>query len=435
MVYLGYYGAWQADCVVSEWGEWTGCSQTCYSATNLPKANGGLRGMQTRYRQVLQGGEGTQHQARRRRLFWTGGDGGSGGGSGSGMHGHTPPVRGFTGASAHGYKPCPALSETRQCDTANCPIDCQVGNWDAWGPPCDVSSAITSSGQCDGSKQQQSRRREITRPSYYGGRDCGVLVQTRGCWQDEYATKGGSSNGVKSKFKYPTRSCVGRGPSRLCGGSTRPHTKRSGGKSDNGWQIFTEMDIQGGAIYTDVDTSQCMFGAVNVKAEVPQYVIALGNVDTYDPRYHYHEKSASGNSNNHNDNSLIQSEESGGHYHGPGITGGASVSIPTATGFRVILTAARAAHSHSSVRHSSAELLEAAVRESWYVSWAADSGTNVGLTVARATNWRQVDVDGDSSTSSAGNGNGMARLRACKKCVLYADIDSRRNQVHVYVFT
>ena len=77
------------DCRVGGWGNYSSCSLTC-----------GTGGVQWRYRSPLS------------------------------------PV-------LHGGKPCPSLSQQRQCNFYACPIDCQVGEWGKWG----VCSRTCGGGQ------------------------------------------------------------------------------------------------------------------------------------------------------------------------------------------------------------------------------------------------------------------------------------------------
>lgn len=72
------------NCVVSDWGTWGTCSQSC----------------------------------------------------GSGEHDRQ---RSATTLPAHGGKLCPALMQTQHCNTHACPVDCMFGAWGSWGEcsePC-----------------------------------------------------------------------------------------------------------------------------------------------------------------------------------------------------------------------------------------------------------------------------------------------------------
>jgi hypothetical protein len=200
-----------------------------------------------------------------------------------------------------------------------------------------------------------------------------------------------------------------------------------------------------GKIYMDVDTGHCGFAAppsshgsaseppssggiaagfaaTTATATVPQYVISVANMDsTYDVHYRFHDISTGAGAGAGAD------AGAGLHYHGPGVTGATSVVTPTVNSFRVILTTARDAVMSSSVSSSSSSsplsdlLLETAIQQGWFVTWAADTGTNAGLTVGHRTEWKQYyhsDGDGD------GDGDGQDHYG---ENVLYTDIDTTRN--------
>ncbi len=103
------------DCVLSDWGPWSECSATC---------GGGTR---TRTRTVL-----------------------------------VP--------AQYGGAPCGALSETENCNTQPCPIDCVLSGWSAWSE-CSVI--------CGGGTR--TRARTVLVPAQYGGAPCGALSETENC--------------------------------------------------------------------------------------------------------------------------------------------------------------------------------------------------------------------------------------------------------------
>lgn len=111
-------GPTPVNCQVSDWSAWSACSASC----------GG--GVQTRTRSI------------------------------------TTPAQ-FGGAA------CPALSETRACNTQSCapdPIDCQVSDWSDW-------SACSAS--CGGGVRV--RNRSILVPAQFGGQSCPATQQTEAC--------------------------------------------------------------------------------------------------------------------------------------------------------------------------------------------------------------------------------------------------------------
>jgi hypothetical protein len=103
------------DCVVSEWGSWLTCSKAC----------GG--GEQSQTRTVV-----------------------------------TP--------AAYGGKACPVLSQSQQCNSQPCPVNCVVSDWSAFGE---------CSTRCGGGVQSQSRT--VVTPAANGGVECPALAQSQPC--------------------------------------------------------------------------------------------------------------------------------------------------------------------------------------------------------------------------------------------------------------
>jgi len=69
-----------------------------------------------------------------------------------------------------GGKTCPHLSEARGCNTKACPIDCEPSDWNTW-MPCTKSC---------GTGTQMQTRHEL-RSAAYGGKLCGALREFRDC--------------------------------------------------------------------------------------------------------------------------------------------------------------------------------------------------------------------------------------------------------------
>lgn len=107
------------DCVVSAFGPWTSCSQSCSS--------GDVSGKQSRQRE-----ETTSPEA--------------------------------------GGKACPVLEENRQCNTRSCPEDCELGAWDEW-----TGCAV----KCGGGLK--SRTRPVIRQAGSGGKPCAHKEEKTEC--------------------------------------------------------------------------------------------------------------------------------------------------------------------------------------------------------------------------------------------------------------
>ena len=84
--------------------------------------------------------------------------------------GYQKRTRVVTVPSAYQGKPCPVLQDGRACGAAACPVDCNVGAWDAWSS-CAVS--------CGGASQQ--RERSVLRAALHGGAACPATTATRPC--------------------------------------------------------------------------------------------------------------------------------------------------------------------------------------------------------------------------------------------------------------
>ena len=79
-------------------------------------------------------------------------------------------ARTITQEAKYGGNECPPLSETQDCNTQPCPINCEVGKWSEWSE---------CSAKCGGGKQ--SRARTITQEAKYGGNECPPLSETQDC--------------------------------------------------------------------------------------------------------------------------------------------------------------------------------------------------------------------------------------------------------------
>jgi hypothetical protein len=65
---------------------------------------------------------------------------------------------------------CPALSDTATCNSFNCPVDCAMAEWEAWGL-CDSECGFGTA----------TRFRAITQEAAYGGAACPSVFDTKHC--------------------------------------------------------------------------------------------------------------------------------------------------------------------------------------------------------------------------------------------------------------
>jgi len=78
--------------------------------------------------------------------------------------------RSVTTHAAHGGAACPALTESRSCNTHNCPVDCVVNEYGAW------STCTRSCGH-----GTQTRTRTVQTPRAHNGAVCPALEETTPC--------------------------------------------------------------------------------------------------------------------------------------------------------------------------------------------------------------------------------------------------------------
>merc|ERR1719245_2257904 len=73
-------------------------------------------------------------------------------------------------AAANGGAACPPLENMQPCNLQSCPVDCEVGDFGAWGD-CSVT--------CGGGIQK--RKRSITTDAAHGGNACPALEEEQEC--------------------------------------------------------------------------------------------------------------------------------------------------------------------------------------------------------------------------------------------------------------
>jgi hypothetical protein len=87
---------------------------------------------------------------------------------GSGLQSRT---RSVTRNAAHGGAACPTLVEEQPCNTEQCPVDCQTTQWSDWGD----CTATCASGV------QQRHRSIVAGTPKSGGQPCPALIDSRAC--------------------------------------------------------------------------------------------------------------------------------------------------------------------------------------------------------------------------------------------------------------
>lgn len=159
------------DCLLSDWSAWGNCSSWCGS------------GEQTRQRHILraarEGGApcGTLNETKACHVLrpcpvdcamgnWTAWSPCSAG-CGPGVQNRT---RRVLRRDQHGGRACSSAVEARDCLVTQCPVDCEVSAWGAWGrcEPC-------------GPAGMQRRSRWVIRADDYGGLPCPPLNEIQNC--------------------------------------------------------------------------------------------------------------------------------------------------------------------------------------------------------------------------------------------------------------
>jgi hypothetical protein len=158
------------DCVVSSWSDWGKCSKDCGEGISTrsrtvitPSANGGAQCPSLAETQTCNTQACPVNCVVSDWSDWSSCDKTCGGG----VQNRT---RIITQPAENGGTSCPVLSDSRQCNTSPCPVNCVVSDWGAWGT-CDKT--------CGGGTQTKSRT--VIQPANYGGQPCPSLEEQQAC--------------------------------------------------------------------------------------------------------------------------------------------------------------------------------------------------------------------------------------------------------------
>ena len=107
-------------------------------------------------------------------------------------------------SAAYGGKVCPSTSESKNCATEACPVDCVQSAWINWGACTEKCAGGTA-----------TRTRSTDRAAEHGGKACGVSSQTRTCntqlcpvncvltsWMKEGSCTRSCGRGVQKLMRY-----------------------------------------------------------------------------------------------------------------------------------------------------------------------------------------------------------------------------------------
>jgi hypothetical protein len=157
-------------CEVSKWGKWSACTVTCGQGTK--------RRLRAITSQPLHGGHLCPGLAEKQQCIqavcpvdcelspfqpWSKCSKTCGGGKMS-------RIRTIFQPAANGGKKCGARKQVKQCNTENCPVDCEIAKWGAFGA-CSVSCSIG----------HYTRSREVLQEPKFGGKACQAVSQTIDC--------------------------------------------------------------------------------------------------------------------------------------------------------------------------------------------------------------------------------------------------------------
>ena len=158
------------NCQVTPWSSWGTCSATCGGGTHTqtrtiiaPASNGGTECPALTQTKACNTQPCSGDCVVSDWSAW----GTCSATCGGGTQTHTRTVR---SPASNGGADCPPLTETQTCNTQACPVDCLVSPWSSWG---------TCSAACGGGTQTHTR--DILTSASNGGAACPVLTETQAC--------------------------------------------------------------------------------------------------------------------------------------------------------------------------------------------------------------------------------------------------------------
>jgi hypothetical protein len=230
-----------ANCAVSPWSAWGGCSVTCgggnqtqsRNVTTNPANGGTVCPALNNSRSCNTDGCPVNCEV----SPWSA----WGGCSVTCGGGNQTQSRNVSTNPANGGTVCPALNNSRSCNTNGCPVNCEVSPWSAWGG-CSVT--------CGGGSQTQNRI--VTSAPLNGGTVCPALSNSRSC-----NTNGCPVNCVVSQWS------VWGGCSATCGGGSQTQNR-----------IVTTAPLNGGTVCPALSNSRsCNTNGCPVNCVVSQWSV------------------------------------------------------------------------------------------------------------------------------------------------------------------
>jgi hypothetical protein len=100
-----------------------------------------------------------------------------------------------TRQASYGGNPCPILTESQNCNTQQCGVDCEVTDWSDWSA-CDK--------ECGGGSQK--RTRSVTKQPSNGGQGCPSLTEIQECNKQECKQDSGMEKKSTIRLLHPLAS-------------------------------------------------------------------------------------------------------------------------------------------------------------------------------------------------------------------------------------